>query len=64
MNHMSFNDANLEQSVTVDMTLRQAIHIANLIAFHLESGLSVDEEDMLILYEDIFNAISPFGIVD
>ena len=64
MSYMSFDSTNLDQIISVDMTLRQAIHILNLLAFHFESGLSVDEEDMMSLYEEIFALTEPFGNID
>jgi hypothetical protein len=64
MTHMSFESADLDQPVNIEITLRQAIHISNLLSFHLESGLSVDEQDMLEAYESIFNSIELFGNID
>lgn len=61
MSYLSFENVNLEEIISVDMSLRQAIHIMSLLAFHFESGLSVDEEDMMSLYEDLFSLIQPFG---
>jgi hypothetical protein len=64
MSYMSFENIDLDQYVTVEVTLRQAIHISNLLSFHLESGLSVDEADMLEAYEAIFSSIESFGNIN
>lgn len=64
MSYMSFENTDLDQIVSVDMSIRQAIHVMNLLSFHLESGLSVDEEDMMSLYEDIFSSVQSFGTID
>jgi hypothetical protein len=61
---MSFENVDLDQHVSIEITLRQAIHISNLLSFHLESGLSVDEQDMLEAYESIFSSIELFGNID
>ena len=61
MSYMSFSESNLDQVISVDMTLRQAIHIMNILAFHFESGLTVDEEDMMSLYEEVFSSTQPFA---
>lgn len=64
MSYMSFENSDLDQTISLDLTIRQAIHIMSLLSFHLESGLSVDEEDMMGLYEELFAATEPFGKLD
>jgi hypothetical protein len=64
VSYMSFETADLDQPVNIEITLRQAIHISNLLSFHLESGLSVDEQDMMEAYEAIFSSIESFGNID
>lgn len=64
MSYMSFENTDLDQYVSIEITVRQAIHISSLLSFHLQSGLSVDEQDMLEAYEAIFSAIESFGNID
>ena len=61
MSYLYFNEDNLNQIISVDLTLKQIVHISNMLSFHLESRISVDEQDMMEAYEALFAAIESFG---
>jgi hypothetical protein len=64
MSYMSFQNADLDQLVSIDITLRQAIHLMSILAFHVESGLSVDEDNLMTIYEELFAITEPFGNIN
>jgi hypothetical protein len=64
MSFMSFDDADLDQYVTIELTLRQAVYISNIMSLYIESGLAADAADLLEAYGSIFSSIEEFGNIN
>jgi len=63
MEHLSFSSDLLNEPLSIDMTLEQAIFVAKLVAFFIDADLdeSSGEGSSIELYETFYRAIEPFG---
>lgn len=63
MDRMHFNENDLDQIVSCDLTLEQCVSLLSILDFLLQSGLSDKEADLYEIYVNIFDVISPFGTI-
>jgi hypothetical protein len=63
MGKMHFNENDLDQIVSCDLTLEQCVTLLSILDFLVQSGLSDKETDLYEIYVNIFDVISPFGTI-